>query len=79
LKIDKSIRNLSRRIDRFDSDILHTNNRDNVNINNVTNQGNEVNYKKIDYWKGRKVISLSEWERIANHTQYCRFGSDNCI
>jgi hypothetical protein len=55
LKIDKSIEDLSKRIERIDPSTY-----DNGNSNNG-----------IKYWKGRKIISLKEWKKIANHAEYC--------
>jgi hypothetical protein len=43
---------------------------------NSNNEGRFNDDKKINYWKGRKIVSLNEWKKIANHIEYCGFGSD---
>jgi hypothetical protein len=47
LNLDRSISNLSKRINNFDS----------------SNDDNN----ELRYWKGRKIISLNEWKKIANY------------
>jgi hypothetical protein len=62
--LNKSIHSLSKRLDYLD-------NNDGGNGNGNSKSNNE----KIEYWKGKKIISSSEWKKIANHTQHCSFGS----
>jgi hypothetical protein len=50
LKLDKSLNSLSKRLDYFDNDSGNAN--DNGNNNNLT------------YWKGKKIIPLSEWKKL---------------
>lgn len=61
MKLDKSIEKLSKRIERLDAPTY-----DNGNGNNGGNGNSE-----LKYWKGRKIVSLNEWKKIANHVEYC--------
>jgi hypothetical protein len=60
LKLDKSIDSLFKKIERIDHSTY-----DNGDGNGNSNNGG------IKYWKGRKVISLNEWKKIANRVEYC--------
>ena len=65
MKLDKSIDKLSKRIER-----IHHPTYDNGSDGNAKNNG-------IKYWKGRKIVSLNEWKKIANHIEYCDFGASS--
>lgn len=56
------LNNLSKRLDYFEND-------DNGNDNN--NGDNTV-----QYWKGKKIIPLSEWKKIADYSEYASHGLD---
>ncbi len=54
MNLDKSINNLSSRLDSFEYS---------------NGSGNELRY-----WKGRKIVSLNEWKKIANYNNAFSFG-----
>jgi hypothetical protein len=54
LNLDKSINDLSKRIDKFDS------------FNDDSNE--------LRYWKGKKIIPLNEWKKVANCDDAFSFG-----
>ena len=63
MKLDnKLLNNLSKRLDYFDND-------DNGNDNNN-------GYNSLQYWKGKKIIPLSEWKKIADHVEYASHGRE---
>jgi hypothetical protein len=63
MSLNKSLHSLSKRLDYLDNDVGNG------------NGNSKINNEKIKYWKGKKIIPLSEWRKIANHTQYVSYGS----
>ena len=50
------LNNLSKRLDYLD--------------NGSSNSNGNGNNNNIEYWKGKKIIPLSEWMKIADHVEY---------
>lgn len=66
MSLNKSLHSLSKRLDYLDNDSGNGN----CNSNNGGNNNN------IQYWKGKKIIPLSEWKKIADHVEYASHGRD---
>jgi hypothetical protein len=59
--LDKSINNLSQRLDKLYPD---------TNSSNSSSDG-------INYWKGKKIVSVEEWKKISNYTKAFQHGIEN--
>lgn len=66
MSLNKSIHTISKRLDYLDNSGGNGSNSDN-------NGGND---NSIKYWKGKKIIPLSEWKKIADHVEYASHGQD---
>jgi ArsR family metal-binding transcriptional regulator len=58
--LDKSVNNLSQRLDKLYPETNSNNNNDGVN-----------------YWKGKKIVSIKEWKKISNYTNAFQHGIEN--
>jgi hypothetical protein len=62
LLTNATIHSLSKRVDYLD--------------NGGSNGNGNENNNNVQYWKGKKIIPLTEWKKIADHVEYASHGRD---